>query len=464
MKKGIYFNRHFLLLITTVLLLSPSCKKDWLEVKRDINLVVPQTLGDLRLLMSDDDNIKLDNITMAELSADDYYLPQALQEIQSPLVLNLYKWNTTIYPDDFSVVDWDGAFRQIVLANVILEEIDKIQPTISEKEEWNHLKGAALYLRGKTMFFLTQIFCKPYNAATAGSDLGLPIRKMSNTSEAIVRSNLQETYDFILADLTLASTLLRDLPRLISDPSKASAFGILARIALTQGKYADALEYSDKSLALKSELLDYNTLDPAAVLLPNPVINPEIVQYSEMSMLQLPFLRSYSRVSDALYLKYADDDLRKVIWFNDRETGEEGTHTFKGSYTANLAILFTGLTTAEMFLTRAECRARLMDYDGALDDVNTVLLKRYKTGTFDPISVDDAEVLDVVLIERRKELLRRGLRWSDIRRLNQNENANITLTRTVDGVSFTLPPGDLRYTLPIPSYVITYNGMEQNPR
>lgn len=74
-----------------------------------------------------------------------------------------------------------------------------------------------------------------------------------------------------------------------------------------------------------------------------------------------------------------------------------------------------------------------------------------------------AEALNIILKERRKELLIRGLRWSDLKRYNRG-GANITLTRTVNGQTYTLSPNDLRYAVAIPEDIITLTGMPQNPR
>ncbi|WP_143754113.1 hypothetical protein [Chryseobacterium sp. 52] len=57
----------------------------------------------------------------------------------------------------------------------------------------------------------------------------------------------------------------------------------------------------------------------------------------------------------------------------------------------------------------------------------------------------------------------RGLRWSDLKRYN-SDGANITLTRTVNGQTNTLPPNYLRYAVAIPEDIITLTGMSQNPR
>ncbi|MBN8856731.1 MAG: RagB/SusD family nutrient uptake outer membrane protein, partial [Sphingobacteriales bacterium] len=75
-----------------------------------------------------------------------------------------------------------------------------------------------------------------------------------------------------------------------------------------------------------------------------------------------------------------------------------------------------------------------------------------------------AQALDTILVERRKELPFRGVRWTDLRRLNL-EGRTITLTRVLNGTTYQLPPNSKLYTLPIPPDVIIFNpNMKQNPR
>lgn len=81
-----------------------------------------------------------------------------------------------------------------------------------------------------------------------------------------------------------------------------------------------------------------------------------------------------------------------------------------------------------------------------------------------PLTASDEEAaLELILNERRKELPFRGLRWSDLRRLNK-EGYNITLQRKLDK-NYILPPNDRRYVLPIPHTVLNLNGnITQYPR
>ena len=117
-----------------------------------------------------------------------------------------------------------------------------------------------------------------------------------------------------------------------------------------------------------------------------------------------------------------------------------------------------------MYLTRAECLARMGNTTDALQDLNTLLIKRWKTGTFIPFTASTAaQALQLILTERRKELLMRSLRWADIKRLNK-EGAGLVLRRIINGNTMELLPNDARYAFPLPQVVIDLSGMPQNPR
>ncbi|MGI8583213.1 MAG: RagB/SusD family nutrient uptake outer membrane protein, partial [Chitinophagaceae bacterium] len=64
----------------------------------------------------------------------------------------------------------------------------------------------------------------------------------------------------------------------------------------------------------------------------------------------------------------------------------------------------------------------------------------------------------------RKELVFRGQRWFDLRRLNKDPRFAKTLTRKLNGKITELPANDPRYTEYIPLDVIGFTGMQQNMR
>ncbi|MNL30286.1 SusD family protein [compost metagenome] len=163
---------------------------------------------------------------------------------------------------------------------------------------------------------------------------------------------------------------------------------------------------------------------------------------------------------------YEQNDLRKQIFFRPNTGQNLGTFSFRGSFNGNEQPfgVFTGTTTAEILLIRAECYARGGNKSEAISDLNTLLEKRYnKLGwlPLNPSLINNP--LEVILTERRKELVFRGIRWQDLRRLNA-EGANITIKRTLDGTDYLLPANDKRWVALIPFDVINRSGIQQNIR
>jgi hypothetical protein len=224
--------------------------------------------------------------------------------------------------------------------------------------------------------------------------------------------------------------------------------------------YAKAGAYADSCLQLYNTLIDYN--NPNLVSVSGAYafkrFNDEVLTVSGMEIPEL-LANDIARIDSVLYRSYSDNDMRKIIFFRNNN---DGTFGFRGSYERGSS-LFSSVATDEMYLIRAESFARQGNIKDAMDDLDTLLIKRLKTGTFEPFTAaDQNDALKKILTERRKELLMRGLRWMDIKRLNK-EGANISLMRTVNGNTYILPPNDKRFALPIPEDVIMTSGMQQNP-
>ena len=234
---------------------------------------------------------------------------------------------------------------------------------------------------------------------------------------------------------------------------------MLARVYLSMNDYADAGLYADSALNLYSTLTDYNTASTTATI-PFQQFSNEVIYDARAS--QAPALASAkARVDSNLYASYAANDLRKSLYFKTNPTGV----FFKPNYTGqNSNTLFTGIATDKLYLMKAETQARSGNVTGALTALNTLLAARYKSGTYVPYNISDqGQVLTLILQERRKELLLRGLRWIDLRRLNQDSNSAITLYRNVNGSSFELLPQSTRYVFEIDQNAVNISGLVQNP-
>ena len=128
----------------------------------------------------------------------------------------------------------------------------------------------------------------------------------------------------------------------------------------------------------------------------------------------------------------------------------------------------TGVQTCALpifYLIRAESAARAGEVNQALSDINMLLKNRIDPNYFTPVVENDPDkLLRIILAERRKELIFRGQRWSDLKRLNQDERFKKTLVRVIDGEEYRLEPNSLKYAHLIPDLVISESGMTQNKR
>ncbi|MNL46611.1 SusD family protein [compost metagenome] len=118
-----------------------------------------------------------------------------------------------------------------------------------------------------------------------------------------------------------------------------------------------------------------------------------------------------------------------------------------------------------MYLIKAEAAVRIGKISEALLAINTLLQKRQDKNNYVPITETDPDVLlPLVLQERQKELLFRGRRWSDLKRLNLDARFQKNLTRIVNGVTFTLPFNSRKYAFRLPEPVVSVGKLPQNNR
>lgn len=444
-------------LIVLFVLALASCKK-YLDAKPDATLAIPSTLKDLQGLLDNYSAMSSQFTGGGEILADNYYLnPEDWASMYWSYERNYYIWQK----DDHNDADWSQPYTNIFTCNLILETLGKIGISPSHLITAQEIKGSALFFRASYFYSLVQLFAKGYDKTTAGTDPGIPLRLLTDFEVPSRRATVQQTYDQIISDFKQSVELLLTNSSLKTRPVKAAAYGSLARTYLTMQDYINANLYADSCLQLYNALIDYNSLDSNAA---DPInrFNTEII-FQAISLSQDPLSPSICKIDSNFYRSYGENDLRKVICFSDNG---DGTYSFKGDYdggSENWGHCFTGIVTDEQYLIKAECCARLGKTTDALTYLNELLSKRYRVGDFTPVTTTDSlELLSTILKERRKELLFRGTRLTDLKRLNQDQNFAVTLTRELNGKVYTLLPNDLRYVGLIPKIVIDLSGIEQN--
>ncbi|SEL98812.1 SusD family protein [bacterium A37T11] len=438
-----------------------ACEKDWLSAKRNLNAVVPVKLEDMRAILNNttqpvmaDDYAGMVSCSGAEANVTDDIFDYGAESERK-----IYTWNKTIYeaaPRPIS--EWDDSYQQVFNANVVLEGLQNIGREAANAVEWDDVKGGALFFRAKAFYNLLYVFSSPYEEVTAASTPGIPLRLGSDPNVPTTRATQAAGYEQLLNDLRAAIPLLRVQPLLKVDASRPAAYALLARCYLSMRDYPQAGLYADSALQLYPTLMDYRTMDAGTDrTYPFPERNEETILYSRLAPLSIFDANSFSFVVPELYALYELGDLRRLLFY--RSTGG-----FRGNYTGS-SLQFSGLTTDELFLIKAECQARQGQQTHALETLDYLLEKRYDPVFFQLHTIGNTpDVLELILQERRKELAFRGRRWEDLRRLNFDPGRAVTLHRIIQGQSYELPPNNSRYTFPIPDYIIQMTGIAQNER
>jgi len=450
MRKSLY--------IAAVCIFSLSCTKDkWFDAKQNLTQVVPIRVQDFQAMM---DNIIMDwnSPYLGEIGCDDHYVPDAQFTQLTTNEQDAYTWS---HDQPYkSVVDWalasDGTYTRVYYANLVLDGLKTA--TGDGTFDYENVKGQALFYRAKNFYDILQEYAPVYDSSKAATDLGVPLRLESDINIASKRATVKDSYNQVIADLTAAIPLLPVTPLYKTRPSQPACYALLARLYLSVSDYADAGKYADSCLSLYTTLVDFNALNFTATY-PLPIYNNDVIFNCSMNVGGGPV--SYNaRVDSLLYQQYDSNDLRKKLFFI---VNADKSVTFKNSNYYNTC--FSGMAIEEMYIVRAESRARQGQTAAALADINTLLRGRYKTGTYvDKTAANADDALLIVLAERRKELLMHGVRWSDLRRFNKDPRFAKTLTRTIAGKTYTLEPGSFKYTLAIPDDVISQApGIVQNP-
>lgn len=436
-----------------------GCNK-FLEEKSDKRLTTPATIADLNSLLQHT-NMFLSFSSAGQVSSDEFYITDTdFNGLYYDSDKRLYSWQPDHVSKGVGTVgnNWESCYKPIFVCNSVLKSLEDND---LKGDQANQVKGQAMVLRAARYLDGVLIWAPVYNSSTANTDLGMVLRLDPDMNIQSKRATVQQTYDQIISDLSTAIPLLPENSVFPGIPTKAAAFGLLARTYLIMGNYEQALENAQSALVNNSNLLDFNKLKATdAFPLPGTKIYApdEMLFFATMTINDFD-INSVIKITPDLYSLYKNGDLRKDMYF---KAGKDASFLFKGSQSR--AGLFTGVTTAEQLLIIAECYAR----DGKILDAAITLdklrIKRWKPDLYISSSfVNKDEAIKAIIEERRRELTFRGIRWSDLKRLNR-DGAAITLSRTINMETRTLAPNDKRYAIALPEEIIEIAKIPQNPR
>ncbi|SIS59864.1 RagB/SusD family nutrient uptake outer membrane protein [Belliella pelovolcani] len=439
MKKTIYF------LILAVMI--AACD-GFLDEKPLKSIVVPSTIEDFQSILDNSVTIFNNNPSIELFCTDDFEIPENTISGFNIFAQYAYQYRDDVFDGPSAPFDWARPYQQIYYTNVVLLESQKLTPQNQfDERRLKEIRAQAKFLRAFAYLNLVTLFAP---VAILGNENNSPILPIFE--EPIITDNpkigtLSEINLLIENDLLGAIDDLPETVLYLTRPSKIAGYALLSRFYHYFGNYQESLKYSTLALENNGQLIDYNTLDLGRVN-PFPIFMEEVLFFSYAGFNTGTVNNANFNISTSLLNLYKDGDLRSQAYFN---TNPQGRLIMSGHYSGSNRF-FGGVSLNEIYLNSAESKARANDLNGAYQDINDLLVKRYATGTYVPPTFTDQEqAIQFILSERRKELVGQNfLRWSDIKRLNHEGIYKIAIERIIEGQSISLPERDGGYFFKIP--------------
>ncbi|KXX68826.1 RagB/SusD family nutrient uptake outer membrane protein [Flammeovirga sp. SJP92] len=356
---------------------------------------------------------------------------------------------------------WWSGYKLIFDANKIIENAQYIPDATQEQKE--ELEGQARALRAYVNLKLVQMYAPAHKKDNMAQSIMIVDRILAVDDEDPGRATLQDAYDFIEEDLVQAIEMLEDLDPVDIDRgfiSKRGAYALLARTYLDQERWEEAKEnaqkaYADIPLMTANEMLQGFLYRNSETIYSIAYTQEDNNVYLSLPSFYWP-VAGYSsmRANDKFVEQFSTEDLRVYFFLIEEEIDADRNLILKFGHNGTVGNAERIVIRAsEMHLIEAECEAELGNYSEAQDALYLIQSRAYP-GV--PKSRNTGqELIDEILLERRKELFGEGFRWNDIKR------RQLPFVREGDHwVKFNFTANDADYyrlTFPIPQSEIDAN-------
>jgi len=457
-----------------------SCGEDFLEIEpqqslsissavTNLNSLNAAVLGVYNNLLDDENTYRWDLLLIPDLRSDNVYISSK----NAGRFLGFDEYNL-IAQSGRAEGQWVEGYRTIVNASNIINNIGDAEILSSEQAEADNRVGEAYALRALSYWNLVRNFARPYSA-DGGASPGVPFNNEGTTGEIITpsRESVALVYQQIISDLEMAISLMNlEVDDAIAFNrgrfSKEAAQALLAKVYLYMENWAEAESlatevissgrfslYPDSDAWLAS--WGANVGDEDIFVLVNTVSDNAGVN----SVGGIYDQDGYGDIlaTEDLFDTYTDSDGRRDVMIRgDRLDGERDALFPEGKYPNGETgqDYYKILRLADMYLIRAEARAEQGDEDGARADLDAVA-SRVDPG-YTPSAATGDDLIDAIILERRKEFAFEGDRLYDLTRRQRSW----TKFRTFE--EFTVNWDDDQVYNPIPQAEIDVNpNITQNP-
>lgn len=405
--------------------------------------------------------------------SDDVFTTPANFGSSTKVEVKSYKWEADIYEESEDPSEWGSLYVPIYTYNLIVNGVmNSADGSEAKKKE---LQAEARANRALNYLFLVNFYGKPYNKESASTDLGVPlVTKPDAVSGNFERATVQQVYDFIIKELEES---IPDLPAqtlVRIRMSKAAAWFTLGRAYFYMKEYEKAitaLDNAQRSLAtlpFKVGLYDYNVHmnmwyipfmpQMGAMSYPGQFNSEETIFMKQLIMVN-QIMGGRIFVKESVMSKFGSNDQRRKHFSNTDFFS--GMMPLPGYQRCSPMGTNFGPNLPDLYLMRAECKARLNDLSGAKEDLETLRKNRMPEADAAVTATTQDDMVRFVLDERVREFAGTGMRWFDMRRLADDPKYNnIENTRTYGNETLTLTKE--RLTLRIPAKILKFNPNMKN--
>jgi hypothetical protein len=307
---------------------------------------------------------------------------------------------------------WTFIYQAVNASNNLIAGLPGVSDPRLPAAEKNQLLGEAYFIRALSYFDLAR--------GWGGVPLVLTPTRSKENGQGTRRATLDETYNQVLADLTEAEKLLPNTTTR-NRATQATARALRARLHLYRQQWADAESYATQVLSNSAYTLvtPYRAFSTAPFLTSESVLEISYSNADANSMWNNWFPSAlggqynFQPVAPAIALLQnpAVGGSRSALLASTTINGTPAVYGNLYSRSAQRDDPSYVLRVAELYLIRAEARARQGKLVEALADLNAV---RARAGVPASTAATEADLLLAIEDERRVEFAFEADRWFDL--------------------------------------------------
>ena len=459
----VYINKISVLALSLVLGIATSCSKDFLDTTPSNSLPTEDVFKSIVTAES----ALIGNYDIFSAYVLDGMWTTLMSDIvgEDIMINSVDNWNwfvpvyqLEVLPNYQYVEDpWSAGYKAIFDANNIIENAQSIPD--ATQEEKDNLEGQSRVIRAFTMLRLAQMYAPSYSSGSDQLSILNANKLVSVNDEDFPRATNDEVYKQIVSDLLSAIDLLEEG----NDKGffdRRSARAVLARTYLDMHEWEKARDMA--KLAHEGlELMNINDMFAGFFSRNSETIftvayTPEDNNiYMSLPSFYWPvYGYSSMRANDDFVSVFSTSDARKSFFLMEEEIDADRNLILKFAHNNSVGNAEKiSIRASEMYLIESECEAELGNYPNAQEALY-LIQSRSIPGVSKSTKVGQ-DLIDEILLERRKELFGEGFRWNDIKR------RSLPFVRTGDHwVDFNFGPTDndyYRLTFPLPQSEIDAN-------